>query len=82
MNAKFKIGDNVKLINCKNGYKNGLVGIVVDAIPVFKDSKEAEESRYTGKFSVGEGTSGYYKVQVGSQKLAGYATDSHLELDK
>ena len=82
METKFKIGDNIKIVNHKNIKKIGLLGEVTEVVPVFKSYKEAEESGYIGKFSVGENTSALYRISIGQKILNGYGMEADLELIK
>lgn len=82
MKTKFKKGDQVIIVSHENKKLIGKTGEVCEVIPVFKNTKEIEESQYVGKLSVGEPTTGFYKVKVGSKKINGYGTDFCLNLVK
>ena len=82
MKTKFKKGDRVTIVDHENIKLIGEIGEVCDVVPVFKDIKEAEESQYKGRLSIGEPTTGFYKVKLGSKKIEGYGTDFNLNFIK
>lgn len=80
METKFKKGNIVRIISHENAKLIGKTGEVCEVIPVFKSINQSLEYGYIGKLSVGEKTTGFYKVKIGKTFLKGYGMDSHLEL--
>jgi len=82
METKFKYGDKVRITNHKKESYIGLIGTIKEVIPCYEKREECEKDGYIGKHAIGECTSAFYRVEVNSRLINGYAMDSHIELEK